>query len=91
MLAVGVNSKTVFQIIAYEAAAIGVLGALSGVTITLAVALIYKLTNPQIAVVIPWWGPLSIIVISILCCTAAGLIPAKQATRVQIIDVLREE
>ena len=91
MFAVGVTPRSVYQIIAYEAVAIGVIGAIIGVTVTFAAAFIFMLAKPQIAVDIPWWGALFVIFISVLCCAVAGMIPAKQAIRVNIINVLREE
>ncbi len=91
MLAIGFTNRSIGQIVQGEAIVIGIVGAIGGILIALISLFAFTLMQPQISLDIPWWGFPCVIAISALLCALAGILPARKAMRLDVMQTLREE
>jgi putative ABC transport system permease protein len=101
MKALGATRSTIRRLFAAEAAAIGVVGGVGGVSFAFAVGQLANFIARRFPVaealkgysvfVFPWWLVLGAIVFATLIGTLAGIYPANRAARLDPIDALRYE
>ncbi len=95
--AIGASKKDISRVFNAETFIIGLAAGCIGIVVTLVFCLfanviLQAIPNiPDISAVLPWWGAVLLIIISMVLTILAGLIPAKKASRQDPVIALRTE
>ena len=89
--AIGARHETILALFLGEAALLAAIGGAAGFAAGVAVAQTLSLVLPALPVSTPWWFAALAEGIAIVVGLAAGVVPARQAARMQPVEALRAE
>jgi putative ABC transport system permease protein len=91
LVALGARRSTILKLFLAEAVALATFGGLTGLFAGVGLAWLTGLIFPSFPVSIPWAFALGAIAFSAFIGLAAGVLPARHAARLNVVDALRSE
>jgi putative ABC transport system permease protein len=91
MLAIGFRQRMLAGMVAGEALATGIAGALLGISIAVVGIVIFGALQPSAGAAIPWASLPAVVTLSGLLCLIAGILPARRVMRLDCVTAIRAE
>ncbi|MDR1661037.1 MAG: FtsX-like permease family protein, partial [Azoarcus sp.] len=91
MVALGARRRTILGLFLAEAVTLAALGGLLGLAAGIGLAYLAGVLVPALPISTPWAFVLSAEVVAIFIGLASGVLPARRAARLNVIDALRTE
>jgi ABC-type antimicrobial peptide transport system permease subunit len=91
MLAIGFRQRMLAGMVAGEALATGVAGALVGIGIAIGGIAIFGALQPSAGAAIPWASLPAVVGLSGVLCLIAGILPARRVMRLDCVTAIRAE
>ncbi|MDR2209750.1 MAG: ABC transporter permease [Azoarcus sp.] len=91
LMALGARRNTILTLFLIEAVALAAIGGLLGLSVGIGLARLVGFFAPSFPITTPWSFTIAAEIFSALIGLAAGVLPARQAARLNAVDALRSE